>query len=198
MSTVTPLIHTRRSICRLGAADVLALALALALGCARPGADNADSSDAQPPAAAEASLVTVDRESYTARRAASAIELDIVSTFSNRTADSVWLHPCGKSQPSFALEKWVDGAWVPAFSPACTMMLMLHPPAVAAGGSRTDTARVRSYLDANTAPRFSVEAIAGTYRLVYAQAYGSWKANEGPGDLLPLAQRASAPFRIVE
>ena len=191
-----PMIHSRRLSSRFPFAG--ALALALSLGCGRPGNDNADSSDAQPPAPSEAPLVTVDRESYTARRATSAIELDIVSTFTNRTADSVWLHPCGQAQPSFTLEKWVDGAWVPAFSPACTMMLMLDPPTVAPGASRTDTVRVQSYLDANTAPRFSVEPIPGSYRLVYAQAYGSWKANEGPGELLPLAQRVSAPFRIVE
>ena len=150
-----------------------------------------------PPPPTQQPLVTTDRASYRARRAGDAIELDIVSTFTNRTADSVYLHPCGQAQPSFFLEKWVDGAWKPAYSPPCPAMLMLDPPRVAPGASRTDTARVRASTDPNSFPRFE-GPIAGSYRLVYAQAYGSWPASGGPGELLPLERRASAAFRIEE
>jgi hypothetical protein len=143
-------------------------------------------------------LITTDRESYRVRRTAEAIEIDIVTTFTNRTGDTVWLHPCGSSQPSFILEKWTDGAWKPAYNQICPAMLMLDPPKVAPGGSRTDTARVRAMLAPNVAPRFETEPIAGSYRVVYAQAYRSWRPNEGPGELLPLEQRVSSTFRIEE
>src|SRR5687768_9858234 len=54
--------------------------------------------------------IATDQESYRPRRTADALELDIVTTFTNRTSDTVRLHPCGNtSQPSFTLEKWVDG-----------------------------------------------------------------------------------------
>jgi hypothetical protein len=153
-------------------------------------------SDAPPPATSP--LITTDRESYRVRRTADAIELDIVTTFTNHTSDTVRLHPCGQSQPAFALEKWVDGAWRPAYSQACPAILMLDPPRVAPHAQRTDTARVRAMLAPNTMPRFEAEPIAGSYRVVYTQTYRSWRPNEGPGELLPLEQRVSATFRLEE
>ncbi len=55
-------------------------------------------------------LITTDRQSYRPRRTPEALELDIVTTFTNRTSDTVRLHPCGSSsQPAFSLEKWVGG-----------------------------------------------------------------------------------------
>lgn len=153
------------------------------------------SGDAPSPAT---TLITTDRESYRVRRTADAVELDIVTTFTNRTSDTVRLHPCGTSQPSFVLEKSIGGAWTPAYRQACTMMLMLDPPKVAPGASRTDTARVRAMLAPNAMPRFEAEPIAGRYRVVYAQAYRTWIPNEGPGELLPLEQRVSNTFVIEE
>ena len=144
-------------------------------------------------------FVTTDRQSYRPRRTAEALEIDIVTTFTNRTSDTVRLHPCGPtSQPSFSLDKWVDGAWKPAWGQPCPAILMLDPPKVAPGASRTDTARVRAMLAPNSMPRFEVDPIGGSYRVVYQQAYGSWRPNEGPGELLPLEQRVSNTFRIEE
>jgi hypothetical protein len=144
-------------------------------------------------------FVTTDQQSYRPRRTADGIELDIVTTFTNRTSDTVRLHPCGtSSQPSFSLEKWVDGAWKPAYGQACAAILMLDPPKVAPGASRTDTARVRAMTAANAMPRFEQEPIAGSYRVVYAQVYRGWRPNEGVGELLPLEQRVSNTFRIEE
>ena len=179
----------------------------LPLGCVRTGGDPdsasappgaaVSQSSTQPPAPPEPPLVMVDRGSYAARRSGQSIELDIVATFTNRTAETVYLHPCGQSQPSFMLEKWDGRAWRAAYTPACPMLLMLDPPRVAPGASRTDTARVRASLAPNTMPRFSIDPITGTYRLVYAQAYRTWPSG-GPGELLPEAQRVSAAFRIEE
>ena len=126
------------------------------------------------------------------------MEIDIVSTFTNRTADTVYLHPCGRVQPSFTFERWDSGGWRPTYGQVCPAILILDPPRVAPGGSRTDTVHVRASLDPNTMPRFQVTPVSGMYRLVYAQAYGSWRVNQGPGELLPLDRRVSAPFRIEE
>ena len=179
---------------RLGALCLLASA-----ACMVSREDSGTESPANdPPPSATSPVITTDRESYRVRRTAEAIEVDIVTTFTNRTSDTIRLHPCGTSQPSFVLEKWTDGAWKPAYSQACPAMLMLDPPKVAPGASRTDTARVRGMLAPNTMPRFEAEPIAGSYRVVYAQAYRSWVPNEGPGELLPLEQRVSNTFRMED
>jgi hypothetical protein len=164
---------------------------------AREDDTGAQGGDTGPPSA-ESPMITTDRQSYQVRRTADAIEVDIVTTFTNHTNDTVRLHPCGQSQPSFTLEKWVDGAWRPAYNQMCPAMLSLDPPRVEPHAARTDTARVRAMLAANAAPRFETEPIAGTYRLVYAQAYRTWRANVGPGELLPLEQRVSNSFRLEE
>ncbi len=172
------------------------LAAACTASREEPAGDTAVGNAAPSPASPS---ITTDRQSYRPRRAADALELDIVTTFTNRTSDTVRLHPCGNSsQPSFSLEKWVDGAWKPAYGQACPAILMLDPPKVAPGASRTDTARVRAMLAADAMPRFEADPIAGEYRVVYAQAYGSWRPNEGPGELLPAEQRVSNTFRIEE
>ena len=170
----------------------------LAMACTASREESAEDPPVGSAAPSPASpLITTDRQSYRPRRTAEALELDIVTTFTNRTSDTVRLHPCGSiSQPSFSLEKWIDGAWKPALAQQCPAILMLDPPAVAPGASRMDTARVRAMLAANAMPRFEVDPIAGSYRLVYAQAYRSWRPNEGPGELLPLEQRVSNTFRI--
>ena len=187
------LVLQRRQLRRFGAVCLLGTT-----ACAPSREDSRDVPMNDTPPSAASTLITTDRESYRTRRTADAIEIDIVTTFTNHTSDTVRLHPCGTSQPSFALEKWVDGAWKPAYNQACPAILMLDPPRVAPHAQRTDTARVRAMLAPNSMPRFEVEPIAGSYRVVYAQAYRSWRPNEGPGELLPLDQRVSNTFRIEE
>jgi hypothetical protein len=183
----------RRRLCRVTAAGLLAAGIA----CAPPAGQPAPAEPAQTLSPAQM-LVTVDRDTYRVERTADALHLTIVSTFTNRTAATVYLHPCGRSQPAFTLERLVSGEWRPAYSPPCPALLMLDPPRVASGASRTDTALVHAALTPNTEPRFLQQPIDGTYRMVYAQAYGSWVPNQGPGELLPLERRISGPFRIVE
>ena len=177
-------------------ATICLLALACTASREEPAGETPVGSAAPSPSSPS---IATDRQSYGLRRTADALELDIVTTFTNRTSDTVRLHPCGStSQPAFSLEKWVDGAWRPAYSQACPAILMLDPPKVAPGASRTDTARVRAMLAVNAMPRFEADPIAGEYRVVYAQAYASWRPNEGPGELLPLDQRVSNTFRIED
>lgn len=188
------LAHAPGQLRRLGALCLLAMACTASRE--EPAGETPVGNAAPSPATP---LITTDQQSYRPRRTADALELDIATTFTNRTSDTVRLHPCGSSsQPSFSLEKWADGVWKPAYGQACPAILMLDPPKVAPGASRTDTARVRAMLAANAMPRFEADPIAGEYRVVYAQAYGSWRPNEGPGELLPLEQRVSNTFRIDE
>jgi hypothetical protein len=183
----------RRQLRRLGAACVLATT-----ACAPSREDSREAPMNDTPPSSASTSITTDQESYRARRTTDAIEIDIVTTFTNHTSDTVRLHPCGTSQPSFALEKWVDGAWRAAYNQPCPAILMLDPPRVTPHAARTDTVRVRAMLAPSSMPRFELEPIAGSYRVVYAQAYRSWRPNEGPGELLPLDQRVSNTFRIEE
>ena len=184
-----------RPLQRLGVTCLFAVAACT--GAREDETGSQPSGDTAPPSV-ESAMITTDRQAYRVRRTADAIEVDIVTTFTNHTNDTVRLHPCGQSQPSFILEKWVDGAWRPAYNQVCPAMLNLDPPSVMPHAARTDTARVRAMLAANAAPRFEMEPIAGTYRVVYAQAYRSWRPNEGPGELLPVEQRVSNSFRLEE
>jgi hypothetical protein len=184
---------------RLGAICLFAVAACTAAredDTSQAGDTAARSADSPPPA--QSPMITTDRQSYQVRRTADAIEVDIVTTFTNHTNDTVRLHPCGQSQPAFTLEKWVEGAWRPAYNQVCPAMLNLDPPAVAPHAARTDTARVRAMTAANAAPRFEAEPVAGTYRVVYAQAYRTWRPNEGPGELLPMEHRVSNSFVLQE
>jgi hypothetical protein len=91
------------------------------------------------------SLITIDRELYRVHRTADdAMEIDIVTTVTNRMSDTV---------------------------------------------------RLRAMLAPNAMPRFETEPIAGSYRVVYTQAYRSWRPNEGPG---ALEQRVPNTFRTQE
>lgn len=189
-----------RQLQRLGTLCLFAVAACTAAredDTGQASGDTAAPSAGSPPAA-QSPMITTDRQSYQVRRTAEAIEVDIVTTFTNHLNDTVRLHPCGQSQPSFTLDKWVDGAWRPAYNQVCPAILNLNPPSVTPHAARTDTVRVRGMLAANAAPRFEAEPIAGTYRVVYTQAYRTWRPNEGPGELLPIEQRISNSFELQE
>src|SRR5688572_8099894 len=71
----------------------------------------------QLPPAVAAPPVAVERDTYRVRRVrdGQGLELTIVSTFTNRTGDTIVLHPCYERRQAVALEKWVDGQWKSAF-----------------------------------------------------------------------------------
>lgn len=167
------------------------MAVGVFLGCMRP------SSQAPLPLAAPA--VAVERDTYRAQRVReSVVELTIVTTFTNRTADTIVLHPCYGRRPAVVLEKWVDGAWAPGFDQACPDILDRAAPRLAPGESRNDTAWVFSSLRPNTRPRFGGATVPGLYRVVYWQVHGPWRADGRLGALLPKELRVSNAFRVVE
>lgn len=157
-------------------------------------------STGQAPAPLAAPAVAVERDTYrvTRTRGGDVLELTIVSTFTNRTADTVVLHPCYDRRPAVALEKWVAGEWKSAFDQGCPDILLTSAPRLAPGESRADTAWVSASLRPNTRPRFELGTVPGLYRIVYWKAHRGWRAPNYLGELLPLELRVSNPFRVVE
>jgi hypothetical protein len=152
------------------------------------------------PSPLAAPAVTVDRDTYRVRRVreGQGLELTIVSTFTNRTADTIVLHPCYERRQAVALEKWVGSEWKSAFGQACPDILDRAAPRLAPGESRTDTSLVFASLRPNTAPRFELATVPGLYRMVYWGAHGPARADGRLGALLPKELRVSNPFRVVE
>jgi len=152
------------------------------------------------PSPLAAPAVAVEHESYRVRhvRDGDVIELTIAATFTNRTADTIILHPCYDRRPAVALEKWVDGEWRSAFGQACPDILNRNAPRLAPGESRTDTALLSASFRPNTYPRFELGTVPGLYRMVYWKAHRAWRANGYLGALLPKDLRASSAFRVVE
>lgn len=144
--------------------------------------------------------VTVEHDSYRVRRVrdGSILELTIVATFTNRTADTIVLHPCYERRQAVALEKWVDGEWKSAFGQACPDILDRAAPRLAPGESRTDTSLIFASLRPNTSPRFELATVPGLYRMVYWGAHGPARADGRLGALLPKELRVSNAFRVVE
>jgi hypothetical protein len=148
----------------------------------------------------DAPAVAVDRDTYRVRRVrdGQGLELTIVSTFTNRTADTIVLHPCYERRQAVVLEKWMGSDWKSAFGQACPSVLDHSAPRLAPGKSRTDTTLIFTSLRPNTYPRFELGDIPGMYRLVYWKAYRSWHTRPYFGPPLPIELRVSNAFRVVE
>lgn len=141
---------------------------------------------------APATLQT-DAEAYEAHLTAHGLELDpIAFTLTNERAQAIYIPGCpGPNPPS--LQKLVEGAWVPAWSPVVTLCL---GPSVRVGAGRTyrDTVWVTAGLPSNNVyPKFETLPVEGTYRLVLGV-----DRTEDPERIepLPLSERASNPFEL--
>jgi hypothetical protein len=177
----------------IGSASFSGSALVMTLcGCV------ASTGQRPPPLAAPA--VAVERDTYRVRRVrdGEGLELTIVASFTNRTADTIVLHPCYERRQAVALEKWEGGEWKSAFGQACPDILDRSAPRLAPGESRTDTSLIFASMRPNTYPRFELGTVPGMYRVVYWKAYRyvSWRTPHGA--LLPLELRVSNAFRVVE
>jgi hypothetical protein len=109
--------------------------------------------------------------------------------FTNLARAPVQVPTCHGAYPPF-LQKREGGAWVDAWIPV--VMLCLGPPLVIrAGETYHGSLEVAGGIPASSYPRFLVDPIPGTYRLVWGVA------TVGRSGELPLDQRVSAPFEIV-
>ena len=151
------------------------------------------------PSRLAAPLVAVERDTYRVRRTrgGEVLELTIVATFINRTADTIVLHPCYEGRPAVVLYKWVDGEWLSAFGQACPDILYRGLPGLAPGESKTDTLWLSASLRPNTEPRFELGTVPGLYRVEYWKVWRKWISGR-PGGLLPKELRISDAFRVVE
>ena len=153
------------------------------------------------PSPLAAPAVAVEAETYRVRRVrdGSVFQLTIAATFTNRTADTIVLHPCYDRVPAVILEKWVDGEWRSALGRACPDMLYRNAPRLAPGESRTDTVVLSATVRPNSSPRFELGTVPpGLYRMVYSGAHRDWQPNGNLGALLPKELRVSNAFRVVE
>lgn len=115
--------------------------------------------------------------------------------------DTVYIGRCGSEQPYAALDKRVAGEWVPAYRPRCPLILAPRI-AVAPGAAHTSTLRVDAARPGRSLalPRFQVEPVDGTYRLVYRVYVDPEQGTAQPADdarLLPEERRVSNPFAIA-
>jgi hypothetical protein len=152
-------------------------------------------------------LVRTHQRVYRATVTPAAVDFTVVVTLTNRTRDTLFVHPCQQHPlfpPVVRLERRTgDGEWRTVWGPACFQVLLLEPPRVAPGQSRTDTVRVFGSLKPNEYPGFPAGPVAGTYRLVYGDVYRTWYANRRPrprslGELLPDSLLVSNEFAVVQ
>ena len=181
---------------RLVERNILSLAL-FAGGCAAPA----------PPTPARPGLITTESASHKAVVSATSVRITEVAKFTNTTSDKLTLHPCYQHPPyplTVRLQRYETGEWRTVFSPECTLMLMLNPPRLSPGETRTDTVRLEGFRTANWYPKFAAGPVAGVYRLVYSDVYRTWNADHiGPpigvlGELVPDSLLVSNSFRIEE
>jgi hypothetical protein len=143
--------------------------------------------------------IQTDRASYTLYETSGGrmLRVEIPYTYHNTTEKTVYLVNCRQAVEA-SLEKRVDGRWVLAWGGVYAACLS---PAIeiAAGTVYADTMIVVDYQGG--APRFTVDPIDGTYRIVlsststvhnYDDSYrgGAW------GDPLPVANRISNEFAL--
>ena len=134
--------------------------------------------------------VETDSTSYHVLTTDSWHEVTIGVTFRNPTFNEVHIPTCHAPHPP-VVEKLGRNGWVTAYSPL--VLQCLGPPVrIAPGAAYSMTYRVIGARLPNSAPRFEVDEIAGTYRL-------NWHAlHTKSGSRLPSAYRTSSPFQLVE
>jgi hypothetical protein len=143
-----------------------------------------------------APAIQTDRQVYELEPHLDSLRLDIAASYTNTTGQTVYPARCGFEPPDFYLEKRSGDAWVLAYAPVCLAVLIDEPFEVAANETYTTTLTLLHPHDPNTYPRFEVDELLGTYRLVY-RIYRTWEP-DGPelGELLPKELSVSNEFVV--
>jgi hypothetical protein len=158
-----------------------------------PGAD-----DPQPgagPAPGEAPIRTSASE-YTLVRHSHGLQVQIPFVFTNRTGGTVYVVNCNGAT-SLELQRWQNGAWVTVWTPVLAMCL--SPPITIARGAehRSGVHVWAGDRGSNTYPQFTMDEIAGEYRIRWGGVYSDYDSNRYPfGTEVPEAQRVSNTFRL--
>lgn len=121
---------------------------------------------------------------------------ELAFTYYNVTDRTLSLANC-RGGFAYRLEKWTDEGWVTAWSPV--LLMCLSPPIrIPPGRSHEHVATVFSgFPDSNSYPRFQVDEIDGTYRVVIDGVFWNYD-HDGPpwGEVPPEERRVSHPFEI--
>ena len=117
-------------------------------------------------------------------------------SYTNPTGSTTYLPKCGKEKPVPVLQKLDGTEWINAWGPVCQSILV-PPIRVEPGKTYTQAVVLRSSLYPNMYPRFSVNEISGTYRLLY-RIYETVESRRYGNDMVPLAARISNTFQITE
>jgi hypothetical protein len=153
-------------------------------------------------------IIHTERDEYRPVITSDAVTLTIVSTLTNSTPDTLWLHPCVQHPPyplSVGLDHLEGNEWRPVLQSECDLMLMLEPLRLLPGLARVDTLRLIGSTHPNTVPAFKPGPLDGIYRLHYFGIYRKWHPRNPPagakdriGEQLSDSLRVSNVFRISE
>lgn len=143
--------------------------------------------------------IRTDRQEYALRLEGETIAVSIGMTYTNHSGRATHLLTCNGAF-SMILEKFVAGRWVQAYgsvSPDCLGPVITIPPA----RQHAHALEVIAFQPSSTNdPKFQVEPVAGTYRVVWPlseKLNSQYDARSGWGTLLPLEQRVSNNFEIM-
>jgi hypothetical protein len=176
------------SLARTRGALPLAVCLLLLTGCPAGAPETTPTVDEGP--------VVVEGRSHTLRSTQEGWEGEVPFAYHNVTDRTISLLNC-RGGFGLHLEKRVEGDWVRAWEPAGE--LCLSPPIeIPPGEQHEHTLHVfDARPDANVFPRFDVDGIPGSYRIVITSAYWDYD-HDGPpwGEMPPMEARVSAPFEL--
>ncbi len=140
--------------------------------------------------------IRTNQSEYVITRSERLLETRLGLTYVNRTGAPVFIHSCGGAEPPL-LEKRVGGQCVVALVPVIDLCLG-SPITVAPGATYPYEYRLTAGAPGtSTAPQFQVNPVSGIYRMVWS-LYSEAPPGSPPTRLLPLRERASNEFRLLE
>jgi len=149
----------------------------------------------------ESAPIQTDRLHYVARRRYEGVEFSVPFTYTNRSADTVFLPNCRVESGvdlDMALQKRVRGQWHRVWGSG-TLLCLSPPVVIAPGKTYTDTLEVFGGTPGKQVyPEFEVREVEGEYRLAWTQLRGPFDAARYPqGDTLPLDAKVSNAFALT-
>jgi len=141
--------------------------------------------------------IQTDAAAYQLEAGSTGYAATIGFVFTNPRQAPVYVVNCGGSAPP-GLEKFVDGAWIRAWS-AIVPLCLSAPIVIAAGQEYHGHLQLFAGYPANNVyPKFDTPQIPGEYRLVWYGVLTSYDDRVYPfGEPVPLEQRVSDPFTLT-
>ena len=145
----------------------------------------------------DATAMVTDARSYELVATANGLETVIGYTYFNRTGRTVSIPNClGDVTPH--LEKLVAGEWLVAWGAPSFDCLSAPVTIEPRAQYRDEVSLFAAEPGSDLHPQFVVMPISGTYRLVWERVVWDYQPSLPWGEALPLAQRVSNPFELIE